>query len=136
MLAELIELKTNKSEKGSLTFFESNRDIDFDIKRIYFTYDVSKGEKRGMHAHKNLNQILFCPYGEVTVVVTDGVNEETYVLDNPSKGLIIRSGIWRDLYFVRENSVLCVGASNYYTEDDYIRDYDEFIKYVESGYWK
>lgn len=136
MLAELIELKTNKSESGSLTFFEGTRDIDFDIKRIYFTYDVPKGQKRGAHAHKNLSQILFCPHGQITVVVNDGFNSQTFVLDNPSKGLIIKSGIWRDIYFDKENSVLCVGASNYYDEDDYIRNYDEFIKYVESGYWK
>lgn len=136
-LSRIITLKKNgDTEKGFLSFFEAGKDIAFDIKRIYYTYDVPVNAKRGMHAHKALQQVLWCPYGCIEVVLDDGSEIESYLLDSPEKALIIGKGIWRVMYWRKEGSVLCVAASDYYNEKDYIRDYDEFIKYVREGYWK
>lgn len=120
---------------GYLSFFEANKDIPIEIKRVYYTYNVPNGTKRGMHAHKNLKQILWCPYGAIEIILDDGVSKYTYLLDKPEIGLFVGNGIWRDMYWKVDNSVLCVVASDYYNEDDYIRDYDEFLNYVKEGYW-
>lgn len=134
--SKLLELKTNgNSEIGYLSFFESNVDIKFEIKRIYYTYAVPINTKRGMHAHKQLQQALWCPYGTIKIILDDGFEKKTYILDNPSKVLFVGSGVWRDMYWEQEASVLCVAASEHYNEDDYIRDYDLFLKCVKEGYW-
>ena len=134
---KLIRLKKIKSDdNGSLSFFEGDKDIPFEIKRIYYIYSVPVGAKRGMHAHKKLKQIMWCPYGEIEVILDNGKSTESYLLDSPEKGLIITKGYWRDFYIRKEGSVLCVAASDYYTEDDYIRDYTEFKRLVEKGYWE
>lgn len=133
----LLNLKKNGNlDSGYLSFFESKKDIPFEIKRIYYTYSVPVGTKRGMHAHKRLQQILWCPCGEIKVILDDGEVKETYLLDSPEKALIVLKGYWHDMYWKKEGSVLCVAASDYYDEDDYIRDYDEFLKCVKKGYWK
>lgn len=125
--------KIGTSDDGFLSFFEAKKDIPFEIKRIYYTYDVPLNSKRGMHAHKNLQQILWCPYGEIEVVVDCGTEKNSFLLDTPEKALYLPAAIWRDMFWKRENSVLCVAASDYYSEDDYIRDYEEFLKYVRNG---
>ena len=133
----LLTLKTNGDNSiGFLSFFEANKDIPFDIKRIYYTYNVPIGTKRGMHAHKELNQFLWCPFGEIKVVLDNGNEKKEFLLDSPEKGLLVGKGIWREMYWLKENSVLCVAASDYYNEKDYIKDYDEFLKLVKEGYWK
>lgn len=133
---QIIQLQSfGCNSNGYLSFFETKSDIPFDIKRIYYTYNVPVNMKRGMHAHKNLSQVLWCPYGLIEVVLDNGNNKKIFVLDSPDKLLIVGSGIWRDMYWKKEGSVLCVAASDYYNEDDYIRDYDEFLRYVEEGYW-
>ena len=132
----MINIKTNGNfTTGYLSFFESRMDIPFPIKRIYYTYNVPIGTKRGMHAHKKLQQVLWCPYGEIEVVLDNGKEKISYILDTPEKALLALKGYWRDMYWKKKDAVLCVAASDYYNEDDYIRDYDEFIRYVEEGYW-
>jgi len=128
-------LKIGNHEIGFLSFFQSQKDIPFDIKRIYYIYGVKKGVQRGMHAHKELEQIAFCPYGKIRFVLDDGYKKEDVFLDQPNKGLIIGKGIWHDMFWEQDDSVLVVGASMYYDENDYIRNYDDFIKLVKSGYW-
>ena len=120
-----------KASTGYLSYFETNKDIPFGIKRIYYIYDVPVKTKRGMHAHKKLQQLLWCPYGEIEVILDDGKEKKNYLLDSSEKALLILKGDWRDIYFRKEGSVLCVAASDYYDESDYIRDYDEFLNYVE-----
>lgn len=133
---KLIDLKRiGDFNIGNLSYFESNKDIPFSIKRIYYTYDVPAGTKRGMHAHKKLQQILWCPYGEIEVILDNGKEKTSYLLDSPERALLVLKGYWRDMYWKKEGSVLCVAASDYYNEEDYIRYYDEFLKYVEEGYW-
>lgn len=134
-MLEIIRINTKKDESGNLSFFEATCDIPFAIKRIYYTYDVPVGTKRGMHAHKNLQQFLWCPYGSIEVILDNGKEKISYILDSPEKGLLVTSGYWRDMYWRQEGSVLCVAASDYYNEDDYIRDYDEFMRYMSEGYW-
>ena len=129
METKIIKIKKIISDCGILSIFESNRDIPFEIKRIYYTYNAPLGTKRGMHAHKKLKQILFCPYGKIEVILDNGTEKKNVILDDPSKGLIIRGGIWRDLVWLKENSVLVVAASDYYDANDYIRDYNEFLNY-------
>lgn len=123
------------ADVGMLSFFESNKHIPFEIKRIYYIYNVPQGIKRGHHAHKKLKQVLWCPYGSVEVIIDDGKNKEIYLLDAPNKALLILEGIWHKMVWEKENSVLCVAASDLYNEDDYIRDYDEFLKYAKEGCW-
>ena len=130
----MINLKSlGNDNEGYLTFFESFKEIPFNIKRVYFTHSVPVGVKRGMHAHKTLQQLLWCPYGKVEVILDDGKGKISYILDSPEQGLLILKGYWRDIFFRIENSVLCVAASDYYNEFDYIRDYNEYLKFVEKG---
>lgn len=119
---------------GYLSFFE-DLDIGFPIKRIYYTYEAPQGARRGFHAHKELQQIAWCPYGDITFILDDGNKREEVRLDNPSLGLKIGKGIWREMIWNKAESVLCVAASMHYDESDYIRDYDEFLKHVKEGYW-
>ena len=123
-------------EIGYLSLFEENNQIPFGIKRIYYTYDVPVGVKRGMHAHKKLQQVIWCPYGSIEIILDDGTTKTSYLLDSPNKALVMIKGYWRDIYWKKEGSVLCIAASDLYTEDDYIRDYDEFIKYAREECWK
>lgn len=116
---------------GALSFVESKRDIPFSIKRIYYIYDTAENMHRGFHSHKKNWQLLFCPYGSVEIVITDGEESKTILLDEPSKALVLQPGIWREMIWRIDQSVLCVAASEYYDSDEYIRDYDEFLKYVK-----
>ena len=137
MNVKTIEIKTRTTQDcGCLSFFESCKDIDFEIKRIYYIYDVPKAATRGYHSHKHLWQLLFCVTGCVEIEVDDGYKSEIILLDQPKRGLVVGPGIWRTMKFVNENSVLCVAASDYYDEDDYIRNYDEFKQLVKQEYWK
>lgn len=136
MNSRMLTIETHgDDERGYLSFFESNKSIPFDIKRIYYVYGVPLNYERGFHAHKKLQQVLWCPAGTIEVVLDDGVSKQTYLLDSPQKGLLVGDGIWRETYWKKEGAVLCVAASEFYDEEDYISDYNEFLKYVEGGYW-
>jgi dTDP-4-dehydrorhamnose 3,5-epimerase-like enzyme len=119
---------------GYLSFFEDHK-IGFSIKRVYYIYGSSDGTKRGFHAHKKLKQFAWCPYGDITFILDDGYSKQEVRLNSPSEGLLIHQGVWREMIWNKENSVLCVAASDYYDESDYIRDYDEFLRLVKEGYW-
>lgn len=124
-----LQIKKIKSPGGSLSFFEKNKEIDFDIKRIYYIYEFSKENRRGFHAHKELKQVMFCPHGKIQVEFTDGKIKQSYLLDDPTKILVIEKGYWREFVSLEEGSILCVGASDVYDEEDYIRNYDEYLKW-------
>ncbi len=133
---KMICLKKIGSENiGYLSFFEGNRDIDFSIKRIYYIYGVEKDNLRGSHAHKSLKQILWCPYGAVEVKAKDGSLEKSYILDCPEKALILSGGVWRTILWLKESSVLCAAVSDYFDEEDYIRNYEDYLEYIKKGYW-
>lgn len=134
MNGEIIDIRTVETPgKGNLSFFECGTDFPFDIKRVYYTYDVPVEIQRGGHAHRDLKQLLFCPYGEIEVVLDDGNSREHIVLDNPAKGLVVEGCIWREMIWRKEGSVLAVAASELYSEDDYIRNYDDFLSEVFLG---
>lgn len=124
-----LQIKKIKSPGGSLSFFEKNKEIDFDIKRIYYIYEFSKENRRGFHAHKELKQVMFCPHGKIQVEFTDGKIKQSYLLNDPTKILVIEKGYWREFISLEEGSILCVGASDVYDEKDYIRNYDEYLKW-------
>jgi len=133
---ELIQIHTKHGDapgEGTLSFAEEKKDIPFRIRRIYYIYDVDKGVERGHHAHKLNKQLLFCPYGEIEVIIDDGKKKESIMLDNPTKGLILYPGLWREMIWHKKESVLCVAASELYDPLEYIRNYDEFLEYVSSN---
>lgn len=111
---------------GELSFFECNQDIPFEIKRIYYITKVPEGVKRGFHAHKELKQVLFCPYGKIQITLENKNGRASFELDDPSIGIVIEECTWREMLWLQKDSVLCVGASDYYKVEDYIRDYEEF----------
>lgn len=127
-----LEIKTawNADPKqGRLSFVEGERDIPFSIKRVYWITETEADLHRGFHAHKLNSQLLFCPYGEIDIILDDGQKKNTVTLDDPGKGLVLTPGLWREMVWKKSGSVLCVLASEYYDEKEYIRDYDEFLAY-------
>ena len=124
---KIIELDKHHKIKGNITVIENNKTVPFDVKRIYYLYDVPGGEARGGHAHRNLNQLIVAASGSFNVVLNDGKNTKTITLNRPYQGLFIVPGIWRELDNFSSGSVCLVLASEKYDENDYIRDYNEFI---------
>ena len=114
---------------GNLSFLEAGTDTPFEIKRIYYIYDVPEGTQRGGHAHKRLRQLLFCPNGRIEILLTDGVQRASVLLDKPNKALLIGPGLWRDMLWHTDGAVLCVAASEHYDEKDYIRNYNAFLEF-------
>ena len=130
MKPKIIQLdKIGSSELGYITIAEEHKNIPFDIKRVYWTYYTPQDVVRGGHAHKALEQVIFAVSGTITFNTEDrNGNKEVFVLDHPSKGLYIPKLIWRDIHFTHSAVLVCL-ASELYTEDDYFRDFDEFINY-------
>lgn len=129
---KIIDVKTvknNDSRYGSLSFIEGKRDIPFPIRRVYWITETEADLHRGHHAHKQNCQLLFCPYGKIDIILDDGKTKETISLDEPGKGLLLMPGLWREMIWQQDGSVLCVLASEYYDPDEYIRNYDGFIAY-------
>lgn len=115
---------------GELSFFEGGHDVPFEVKRIYYISKVPEGTRRGFHAHKELKQLLFCPYGRIQLILENNNGREEIELYDPSIGVVIDQPTWREMLWLQKDSVLCVAASDYYDPSDYIRDYDEFVEYL------
>ena len=116
-------------ERGMLVALEEFKDIPFEIKRVYFMYETKSDIHRGFHAHKNLEQILICIHGSCKVRLDNGLEKKVVSLEKPYEGLYISNDMWRQMYDFSEDAVLLVLASDFYHEEDYIRDYDEFIEF-------
>ena len=123
---ELIELGKNHHANGNLTVVENEMQVPFDIKRVYYLYDVPGGEERGGHSHKALKQFIVAISGAFDVVIDDGINQRTITLNRPYQGLLIVPGIWRVINNFSSGAVCLVIASEHYDEADYVRDYQEF----------
>ena len=124
----IIELPKITDARGNLTFLEGERHIPFEIKRVFYLYDVPTGEDRGAHAHKSLNQFLICLSGSFDVTLDDGLEKKAIHINRPWMGLYIPYMIWAAEVNFDPGSVCLVMASEYFDEADYIRDYDEFLK--------
>lgn len=128
---KVIHIKTIPTvNAGELSFFEGTHEVPFEIKRIYYISKVPEGVRRGFHAHKELKQLMFCPYGRIQLVLENKKGREEIELADPSIGVIIDQCTWREMLWLQKDSVLCVAASDFYKVEDYIRDYDEFRKFI------
>lgn len=129
----MVELDRHHSDrKGNLTVVENGETLPFDVKRVYYLYDVPGGENRGSHAHKELSQLIIAASGSFTVTLDDGKCKRSFFLNRPYQGLYVKPGMWRDLVDFSSGAVCMVLASDVYLADDYIRDYKDFIAFRES----
>lgn len=130
-IGELIELPRITDPRGNLTVAEQMTHVPFAIKRAYWVYDVPGGESRGGHAHKTLYQLLVATSGSFTVTLDNGRERQTFLLNHPWQALLIKPGTWRTLDDFSSGAVCLCLASDVYKEEDYIRDYDAFIHYIQ-----
>lgn len=129
---ELISFDINHRIKGNITVVENNKNIPFGIERVYYLYDIPGGEERGGHAHKKLYQYIVAASGSFDIVLNDGVNEKVFHLNRSYNCLKIVPGIWRELKNFSSGSICLVLASEKYDENDYIRSFDDFVKYKKN----
>ncbi len=125
----LVGLPVITTESGNITSINNHKDLPFEIKRVYYLYDVPNLADRGAHGHKNLRQLVVAVSGSFTITLFDGKESRSFVLNQPNKGLLIVPGIWRELNSFSGGAICLVLASEEYDEDDYIRDYEEFLKF-------
>jgi len=128
-----IELKQVVDEKdGVLSIAECDRQIPFAVKRIYYIYGLAYPRAmRGLHAHKALEQVIFCVNGSFKLMVEDGIEKQYFYLSDPNHGIYIGPRVWHSMFEFSKECIILVLASDYYDEADYIRNYDEFITFVE-----
>lgn len=126
---KIIDLRKISDPRGNLTPIEGNGDVPFNIKRVYYLYDVPGGESRGAHAHRALQQLIIAANGSFTITLDDGKNKKSFNLNRSYYGLYVVPGIWRDLDDFSSGAVLLCLASEHYDAADYIRDYNEFLNY-------
>lgn len=119
--------------RGQLIALEEFKDIPFTIKRVYYMYETVKDVIRGCHAHKSLEQILICIHGSCKIRLDNGVEKKVVPLEKPYEGLYVANNMWREMFDFSEDAVLMVLASDLYDESDYIRDYEEFLAYIEQA---
>jgi dTDP-4-dehydrorhamnose 3,5-epimerase-like enzyme len=129
----IIKLPKVTDVRGNLTFIEGMRHIPFPIKRIYYLYDVPGGVSRGGHAHKKLQQLILAVAGSFDITLDDGESKKTYSLNRADCGLYIQRGIWRTLDNFSSGAVCLVLTSEFYDENDYLREYKSFLEYIKSG---
>lgn len=127
-----IDIPSIKDPRGNLAVLENSK-LPFEIKRVYYLYDVPSGSERGGHAHKNLLQLIVPLSGSFELVLKDGKNEISVPLHNPAKGVLIPTMVWRELRNFSAGAVCLVLASEEYVEEDYIRDWEEFRLYTTSS---
>jgi len=132
-LVNWIEFQSLGDERGSLVAVEIGQEkaVPFEIKRVYYIYRTEQGVSRGFHAHKDLRQVAIPAAGSCRMVLDDGHERQSVLLDNPTRGLLIESMMWREMHDFSDDCVLLVLASEHYNEDDYIRDYGSFMSLVK-----
>ncbi|MFA7077456.1 MAG: FdtA/QdtA family cupin domain-containing protein [Syntrophomonas sp.] len=127
------DFKVRGDERGSLIAIEENRDIPFDIRRVYYIFATREGVSRGLHAHRKLQQVMICIHGSCRVWLDDGAEKVSVPLDNSSRGVLLDSMIWHEMYDFSPDCVLLILASDFYDESDYIRDYGEFRQLAKNS---
>jgi len=128
---KIINLPKIEDDRGNLTFIEQIKHIPFEIKRVYWIYDVPGGEVRGGHAFKEQKEFIVALSGSFDVVIKDGTSEQKFHLNRSYYGLYIPNGLWRHMENFSTNAVALVLSSTKFSEDDYIRDYKKFIEYIK-----
>ncbi|MDR0362653.1 MAG: FdtA/QdtA family cupin domain-containing protein [Planctomycetota bacterium] len=126
----IIDFAEHGDDTGSLVAIEALKDVPFAIKRVYYIYGTTAHAVRGRHAHKTLEQVIFCPVGSCEFTLDDGGERKTIRLQHPNQGLYLRSNIWREFTNFSPDCVVMVLASEQYDEADYIRDYAEFMRLI------
>jgi dTDP-4-dehydrorhamnose 3,5-epimerase-like enzyme len=129
----VIELPKIHNRAGNITAVNNLNEIPFEVKRVYYLFDIPGGETRGGHGHKELHQLIVAASGSFDVVIDDGKIKKTISLNRPNYGLYITPGVWRDLNNFSSGAVLLVLASDIYKESDYLRSYNEFLQFA-NGY--
>jgi len=129
-LYKLLNFKEHRDSRGALTSFESAHEIPFGIQRMYVIYDTQQDISRGFHAHKTLQQVLVCIKGSCEIKLDNGVKNEVVNLNSPLVGIYIKDHIWREMHNFSDDCILVVFADQYFHEQDYIRDYNEFLKAI------
>lgn len=129
----VLDLPKIEDARGNLTFVEGTRHVPFSIERAYYLYDVPSGAERGGHGHKALRQLIIALSGSFDVILKDGVADQVIQLNRPNQGLYVCPMIWRELGNFSAGSVCLVLASSLYDEDDYYRDYGDYISAREAG---
>ena len=124
------QFQQHGDERGELVALEEFNDIPFRIKRVYYMYKTAPGVRRGFHAHKTLEQIMICVHGSCKVLLDNGKEKKIIYMETPYEGLYIPNNFWREMYDFSDDAVLMVLASEVYKEEDYIRDYDAFLKWI------
>ena len=130
----ILPLSKIHNRAGNITVVEGLRNIPFDIRRIYFLYDIPGGEDRGGHAHLELTQLIVAASGSFDVLLDDGINKKIVTLNRPDYGLLVVPGIWRELIEFSSGGICLVLASHKYDESDYMRDLNNFKKYAASNF--
>ena len=126
----IVELDKHHSDrKGNLSVVENGKTLPFDVKRVYYLYDIPGGESRGAHAHKDLSQLIIAASGSFCVTLDDGKCKRSFFLNRPYQGLYVKPGLWRDLDDFSSGAICMVLASDIYMKEDYIRDYNEFLEF-------
>jgi dTDP-4-dehydrorhamnose 3,5-epimerase-like enzyme len=128
MEIKLLQLQAHGDDRGALIALEQDKNIPFDIKRVYYMFDTKEGVSRGYHAHKELKQVAIALRGSCKFILDNGVERKAVILDNPQQGLLIDSCLWREMHDFSSDCILMVLANSLYDEDDYIRDYKEFLR--------
>ena len=123
----VVDVSKIHNKAGNITVVENSRNIPFDVKRIYYLYDIPGGESRGGHAHYKLEQYIIAASGSFDVVLDDGINKKIFSLNRPNKALHIVPGLWRELDNFSSGSISLVLASHVYDESDYIRNYKKYV---------
>ena len=131
MEVKMYQFPPHGDDRGQLVAIEAMKDLPFEVKRVYYIYDTLAGVRRGFHAHRNLQQILICVSGSCKIHLDNGTDTAEVVLDKPTEGLYIANDMWREMYDFTPGAVLLVLASEYYDEADYIRNYEDFLKYIK-----
>lgn len=129
---KIIELPKISDPRGNLTFIEGVQHISFDIKRVYYLYDVPGGAERGGHAHKGLSQLIIAMSGSFDVILDEGGEKKRFHLNRSYQGLYVCPMMWRELDNFSSGSVCMVLASNIYEESDYYRDYNEYLTAIKN----
>ncbi|MDD6553235.1 MAG: FdtA/QdtA family cupin domain-containing protein [Prevotellaceae bacterium] len=128
-LGKIIQLQKITDRRGNLTVAEQLKDVPFEISRVYWTYDIPGGARRGGHAHIHCREMIIAASGSFTVTLDDGKAKQSFMLNHPNKALFVDTGIWRTLEDFSSGAVCLVLAEDPYDEKDYIYDYQEFLKY-------